>query len=56
MVLLTGNLFHENKPSRKAMQSAIEVLRNHCLGDRDVQLGVVSDQTTSFHGRGRRPL
>lgn len=50
MVLLSGNLFHDNKPSRMAMQSAIEVLRNHCLGDRDVGISVVSDQGASFHG------
>lgn len=50
MVLLTGNLFHENKPSRRAMQTAIEVLRNHCLGDGDVSLDILSDQGASFHG------
>lgn len=49
MVLLTGNLFHENKPSRKAMQSAIEVLRNHCLGDGDVSMEIISDQGAAFH-------
>ena len=53
MVLLTGNLFHENKPSRKAMQGAIEVLRNHCLGDREVGMEIISDQAASFHGSYR---
>ena len=50
MVLLTGNIFHENKPSRLAMQSAIEVLRNHCLGNGQIALDIVSDQSSSLHG------
>jgi len=51
LVLMTGNVFHDNKPSRKAMQHAIETLRDHCLGDGDVGLEIVSDQATNFHGR-----
>ena len=53
MVLLTGNLFHENKPSRMALKSAIEVLRNHCLGDREIGMQIVSEQGASFHGTYR---
>ena len=51
MVLLAGDLFHDNKPSRKALQRCMEVLRDHCLGDREVKLEVVSDQSTNFHGK-----
>ena len=51
MVLLTGNLFHENKPSRKALQSAIEVLRTHCLGDREIGMDIVSEQGAALHGK-----
>lgn len=51
MVLLTGNLFHENKPSRKALQSAIEVLRAHCLGDREIAMEIVSEQGATLHGK-----
>ena len=51
LVLLTGNLFHENKPSRKALQSAIEVLRAHCLGDRDIGMEIVSEQGAALHGK-----
>ena len=53
MVLLTGNLFHENKPSRMALQSTIEVMRNHCLGDGDIRMQIVSEQGASFHGSYR---
>ena len=51
MVLLAGDLFHDNKPSRKALQRCMETLRDHCLGDREVKLEVVSDQSTNFHGK-----
>jgi len=53
MVLLAGDLFHDNKPSRKALQRCMETLRDHCLGDREVKLEVVSDQSTNFHGKYR---
>ena len=43
MVLLAGDLFHDNKPSRRAMQKCMEIMRDHCLGDRPVKIEVVSD-------------
>ena len=49
MVLLAGDLFHDNKPSRRAMQKAMEIMRDHCLGDKPVQIEVVSDQKANFH-------
>eukprot|EP00607_Mallomonas_marina_P006554 CAMPEP_0182433976 /NCGR_PEP_ID=MMETSP1167-20130531/66827_1 /TAXON_ID=2988 /ORGANISM="Mallomonas Sp, Strain CCMP3275" /LENGTH=76 /DNA_ID=CAMNT_0024623309 /DNA_START=1 /DNA_END=228 /DNA_ORIENTATION=- len=30
LVLLGGDVFHENKPSRRTMYSAIDMLRKHC--------------------------
>ncbi|KAF2285937.1 hypothetical protein GH714_009070 [Hevea brasiliensis] len=47
-LLLGGDLFHENKPSRSTLVKAIEILRCHCLNDRPVQFQVVSDQTVNF--------
>ena len=32
MVLLGGDLFHENKPSRQAEIKCVQILRNHVLG------------------------
>ena len=49
MVLLAGDLFHDNKPSRKALQRAMEIMRDHCFGDRKVEIEVVSDQAANFH-------
>lgn len=47
-LLLGGDLFHENKPSRSSLVKAIEILRRYCLNDRPVQFQVVSDQTVNF--------
>ncbi|XP_073139940.1 double-strand break repair protein MRE11 isoform X1 [Henckelia pumila] len=47
-ILLGGDLFHENKPSRSTLVKAIEILRRRCLNDRPVQFQVVSDQTVNF--------
>ena len=51
MVLLAGDLFHDNKPSRKALQRCMEIMRDHCLGDRPVEINVVSDQRSNFHNK-----
>ncbi|NXW37534.1 MRE11 protein, partial [Phaetusa simplex] len=48
-VLLGGDLFHENKPSRKTVHSCLESLRKHCMGDRPVQFEILSDQAVNFH-------
>lgn len=47
-LLLGGDLFHENKPSRSTLVKTIEILRKYCLNDRPVQFQVVSDQTVNF--------
>ncbi|XP_076897890.1 double-strand break repair protein MRE11-like [Bidens hawaiensis] len=47
-VLLGGDLFHENKPSRTTLVKTIEILRQYCLNDKPVQFQVVSDQTINF--------
>ena len=52
-MLLGGDLFHDNKPSRKSLQRAMQILREHCLGDRDVKFEVVSDQSSHFHDKYR---
>ncbi|CAM6109413.1 unnamed protein product [Calypogeia fissa] len=50
-MLLGGDLFHENKPSRTTLVKTIEILRRYCLNDRPVQFQVVSDQTINFPTR-----
>jgi len=47
-ILHGGDLFHENKPSRKTMFRAMESIRNHCFGDANVQIKLLSDPTINF--------
>jgi double-strand break repair protein MRE11 len=54
MVLLAGDLFHDNKPSRRALQRCMETLRDHVLGPREVTIEVVSDQNANFHDKYRQ--
>ncbi|KAI4174411.1 MAG: hypothetical protein LQ343_002347 [Gyalolechia ehrenbergii] len=50
MVLLGGDLFHENKPSRKSMYQVMRSLRMNCLGERPCELEVLSDMSENFQG------
>lgn len=47
-LLLGGDLFHENKPSRSTMLRTAAMLKQYCLGDRPVQFQIVSNQTINF--------
>lgn len=50
MVLLAGDLFHENKPSRKSMYQVMRSLRMNCLGDKPCELEFLSDASENFQG------
>ncbi|GJP31646.1 hypothetical protein CLOM_g14710 [Closterium sp. NIES-68] len=47
-LLLGGDLFHDNKPSRATLVRTIDILRRYCLSDNPVNFQVVSDQTLNF--------
>jgi double-strand break repair protein MRE11 len=47
-VLLGGDLFHDNKPSRATVVRAMDILTRHCMGDRPVRFQVLSDQAANF--------
>ncbi|KAK5986695.1 Double-strand break repair protein mre-11 [Trichostrongylus colubriformis] len=52
MVLLGGDLFHENNPSRDMQHRVIQLLRQYCLNDKEVALEFVSDASVNFeHSR-----
>merc|ERR1711991_770969 len=51
MVLLGGDLFHENKPSRMSVFKAISLLRKYCLGDKQIEIKVVSQQEENFRNK-----
>jgi len=48
MVLLAGDLFHDNKPTRRTLHKTMEIVRRYCMGPDPVQIQVVSDQKTDF--------
>ncbi|OAX79217.1 DNA repair protein (mre11) [Emergomyces africanus] len=50
MVLLAGDLFHENKPSRKSMYQVMRSLRMNCYGDKPCELEMLSDASENFQG------
>ncbi|KAK9413484.1 putative Metallo-dependent phosphatase-like protein [Seiridium unicorne] len=50
MVLLAGDLFHENKPSRKSMFKVMRSLRKNCLGMKPCELQFLSDASEVFDG------
>ncbi|QIW99044.1 hypothetical protein AMS68_004562 [Peltaster fructicola] len=50
MVLLAGDLFHENHPSRNAYMRVMESLRKHCQGDKPCAIDIIGDQTENFLG------
>lgn len=50
MVLLGGDLFHDNKPSRKAMYQVMRSLRKNCMGMKPCELEFLSDANEVFEG------
>ncbi|PNS18912.1 DNA repair protein rad32 [Sphaceloma murrayae] len=50
MVLLAGDLFHDNKPSRKSMHEVMKSLRVNCFGDKPCELQMLSDAGEVFQG------
>lgn len=47
-VLLAGDMFHENKPSRRTMHITMELLRKYCLNVDPVFLEFLNDQGKIF--------
>lgn len=52
MVLLSGDLFHENKPSRKALYQTMKTLRSNCYGEKPCELEIMSDTSQEFQTGG----
>lgn len=48
LVLLGGDLFHDNKPSRSTIVRAIDILSRYALSDKPVQFQVLSNQAQNF--------
>lgn len=48
-ILLGGDLFHDNKPTRRCLHNCITMLRRYCMGDTPIQFNILSDQTVNFN-------
>ncbi|XP_061683910.1 double-strand break repair protein MRE11 isoform X2 [Syngnathoides biaculeatus] len=48
-ILLGGDLFHENKPTRRCLHTCITMLRKYCMGDSPIHFNILSDQTVNFN-------
>lgn len=48
LILLGGDLFHENKPSRRTLQRCMDLLRKYCLGPSLNSFEFLSDPDVNF--------
>ena len=48
MVLLGGDLFHDNKPTRTTLVRAVNILTEYCLNGTDVSFEVIGNQRENF--------
>lgn len=47
-VLLGGDLFHENKPSRKILLQTVNLMREYCFGEKNHNFEFCSDASEVF--------
>lgn len=50
-ILLGGDLFHDNKPSRKTVYETMALLGEYCMGNRPSAIEYLSDQSVDFQDR-----
>jgi double-strand break repair protein MRE11 len=49
MVLLAGDLFHHNKPSRRTLMKTMDLFRRYCMGPNSIAIQILnSDQSNNF--------
>jgi Calcineurin-like phosphoesterase len=42
-VLLAGDVFHENRPSRRTVYTTLEILRRYCMGPNPIKVQIISN-------------
>jgi double-strand break repair protein MRE11 len=48
MVLIAGDLFHENRPTRHTMHKTMEIMRRYCMGPNPVKIRMLSEPAKNF--------
>ncbi|CAH1762816.1 9077_t:CDS:10 [Entrophospora sp. SA101] len=51
-ILLGGDLFHENKPSRRTVYQTTKLLREFCMGDRLCKFRIVNNESNDLSQSG----
>lgn len=51
-VLLGGDLYHDNKPSRSCIYRSMTLLRNYTMGNGPIKFRILSDQSLNFPNYG----
>lgn len=51
-ILLGGDLFHENKPSRDCLTKCQVLLRKHTFGTKPIEFDIISDENCNFGHTG----
>ena len=54
LVLLGGDVFHENKPTRRSLHSSMDILNKYSYGDSPVYIQVLNEESEIFHTRNKR--
>lgn len=47
-VLFAGDMFHDNKPSRRTMHSALDIFKRYCLGDEPIYTEILNAEGEVF--------
>lgn len=47
-ILLGGDLFHDNKPSKNTLYKTMNLLKKYCFGDKPIHFEILSDQSLNF--------
>ena len=48
LVLLGGDLFHDNKPTRTTLVRAVNILTEFCMNDSPIAFDILSNQKENF--------
>ena len=46
LILLAGDVFHDNRPSRRTIYTTMEIVRRYCMGPNPIRIQIISDPTT----------